>query len=113
MFSGKTDELIDRFESALANGTTIVAIKPARDGRHQPDRIISHSAREIPARSVSSADEVRALGTSSELLLIDEIQFFEPALGSALKSLRNQGVEIVAVGLDRDFRGEKFETTAQ
>ncbi len=113
MFSGKTDELIDRFERAVADGTTVVAIKPARDGRHQPDRIVSHSAREIPARSVGSADDVRALGTSSELVLIDEIQFFEPALGVALKSLRDQGVEIVAVGLDRDFRGENFETTAQ
>jgi thymidine kinase len=113
MFSGKTDELIDRFERALANGTTVVAIKPARDGRHLPDRIVSHSAREIPARSVGAVEDVRALGASNELVLIDEIQFFEPALGSTLKSLRDQGVEIVAVGLDRDFRREEFETTAQ
>jgi thymidine kinase len=113
MFSGKTDALIDRFERAIADGTTVVAIKPARDGRHLPDRIVSHSAREIPARSVDSAEDVRALGASNELVLIDEIQFFEPALSVALKALRDQGVEIVAVGLDRDFRREEFETTAQ
>lgn len=113
MFSGKTDELINRFERALSNGTTVVAIKPARDGRHLPDRIVSHSAREIPARSIASAEDVGLLGQSNELVLIDEIQFFEPALGVALKSLRDEGVEIVAVGLDRDFRREEFETTAQ
>jgi thymidine kinase len=113
MFSGKTDELINRFERALANGARVVAIKPARDGRHLPDRIVSHSGREIPAHSVGSVDDVRSLEGSSELVLIDEVQFFEPALGISLKSLRNQGVDIVAAGLDRDFRREEFETTAQ
>jgi thymidine kinase len=113
MFSGKTDELINRFERAVENGTSVVAIKPARDGRHLPDRIVSHSEREIPARSVGSAEDVHSLGVSAELLLIDEIQFFEPGLGVAVKALRDQGVEIVAVGLDRDFRRAEFEMTAQ
>jgi thymidine kinase len=113
MFSGKTDELINRFEHALEDGTRVVAIKPERDGRHLPDRIVSHSEREIPARSVGSAEDVRSLGDTAELLLIDEIQFFEPALRVALKSLLEQGVEIVAVGLDRDFLRQEFETTAQ
>jgi thymidine kinase len=45
-------------------------------------------------------------------VLIDEIQFFEPELELTLASLRDDGVEVVAVGLDRDFRGEEFETTA-
>ena len=113
MFSGKTDELIDRFDRALADGRSVVAIKPARDGRHLPDRIVSHSGREIPARSVGSAEDVQALGSSNELVLIDELQFFDPALCVTLKILRDQGVEIVAVGLDRDFRRQEFETTAQ
>jgi thymidine kinase len=113
MFSGKTDELINRFEHAVENGARVAAIKPARDGRHLPDRIVSHSGREIPARSVGSVEDIQSLGDSNELVLIDEIQFFEPTLGVALSSLRDQGVEIVAVGLDRDFRREEFETTAQ
>jgi thymidine kinase len=113
MFSGKTDELINRFERATENGTRVVAIKPARDGRHVPDRIVSHTEREIPARSVGPVEDFHSLGVSTELLLIDEIQFFEPDLGVVLKALRDQGVEIVAVGLDRDFRRAEFETTAQ
>lgn len=113
MFSGKTDALIDRFEEALARGANVVAVKPARDGRHRPDRIVSHSGRDIPARAVGAAEDVPALGASNGLLLIDEIQFFEPTLSIALKFLRGQGVGVVAVGLDRDFRREEFETTAQ
>jgi thymidine kinase len=112
MFSGKTDALIARYERARGAGTTVVAFKPARDERHSPDRIVSHSAREIPAVSVGSPGEVAALGATHELVLIDEIQFFEPELGPRLASLRAEGVEVVAVGLDRDFRGEEFETTS-
>lgn len=112
MFSGKTDRLITRFERARAAGTKVVALKPARDGRHAPDRIVSHSGREIPAVSVRSLVEVDDLGRANELVLIDELQFFEPELGATVASLRAAGVEILAVGLDRDFRREEFETTA-
>jgi thymidine kinase len=112
MFSGKTDELIARHEAARAAGASVVAFKPTRDARHVPDRIVSHSGREIPAASVGSGEELEALGRSHDLVLIDEIQFFEPELELTLASLRDDGVEVVAVGLDRDFRGEEFETTA-
>jgi len=112
MFSGKTDALITRYEHARSAGTTVVAFKPARDARHLPDRIVSHSGREIPAGSVGSPDEVARLGEGRDLVLIDEIQFFEPKLRAAVASLRAEGAEVVAVGLDRDFRGEEFETTA-
>jgi thymidine kinase len=112
MFSGKTDRLIARFDRAREEALTVVALKPARDGRHLPDRIVSHSGREIPARAVRSADDVRAVGEPAGLVLIDEIQFFDPELGPALDWLRARGVAIVAAGLDRDFRGEEFETTA-
>ncbi|MDX6474907.1 MAG: Thymidine kinase, partial [Gaiellaceae bacterium] len=39
MFSGKTDALIARFESARVAGREVTALKPARDGRHSPDRV--------------------------------------------------------------------------
>src|SRR2546421_12908574 len=67
MFSGKTDALITRHEHARGAGTTVVAFKPVRDARHAPDRIVSHSGREIPAVSVGSPDEVAVLGGSREL----------------------------------------------
>ena len=104
MFSGKTDELIRRYETAIG----AVAVKPVRDGRHPPDRIVSHSGREIPARSVASLADVDA----HHLVLVDEVQFFDPSLASAVEALRASGSDVVAVGLDRDFRGDEFETTA-
>jgi thymidine kinase len=108
MFSGKTDTLIARYERARAEHRDVVAVKPARDGRHAPDRIISHSGREIPARSVSSLDEVGA----HAVVLIDEIQFFDAELAGVVDAMRARGSDVVAVGLDRDFRRQPFETTA-
>jgi len=108
MFSGKTDALIARYEQARDEGRTAVAFKPARDGRHAPDRIVSHSGRSIPACAVASLQG----GDDADLVLIDEIQFFGPELAAAVDALRARGADVVAVGLDRDFRGEPFETTA-
>ena len=81
--------------------------EPARDGRHAPDRIVSHSGHSIPARAVASLQ----VGDDADLVLIDEIQFFGPELATAVDALRARGADVVAVGLDRDFRGEPFETT--
>jgi thymidine kinase len=112
MFSGKTDELIDRYEAARDGDASILAVKPARDSRHPSDRIVSHSGREMPAQSVTSAAELRTGAPASGLVLIDEIQFFEPSLAETIRELRARGLNVVAVGLDLDFRGEEFETTA-
>jgi thymidine kinase len=112
MFSGKTDRLIARFDRAYAAGVSALAFKPIRDGRHSSDRIVSHSGLEIPAVAVGSVEEVAERGRSHELVLLDEIQFFEPELAATVDTMRGDGIEIVAVGLDRDFRGIEFETTA-
>src|SRR5215813_7430273 len=104
MFSGKTDALIDRYEAARERGRTVLAVKPERDSRHPADRIVSHSGREVPASSVGRADDVRDEASSADLVLIDEIQFFRPELRETVVALTAGGADVVAVGLDRDFR---------
>jgi thymidine kinase len=113
MFSGKTDELIRRFEAALEEGRAVVALKPARDTRHAADLIVSHSSKQIPAVSVASAEAIPAAALGSSLVLIDEVQFFDETLQTAIAGLRAEGAEVVAVGLDYDFRGQSFATTRE
>jgi thymidine kinase len=111
MFSGKTDELINRFELATAEGAPVVAIKPARDTRDPADLIVSHSGRRIPATAIASVDEIREVGEGRAVVLIDEIQFFDPPLREAVVALRQSGGDVVAAGLDLDFARAPFETT--
>jgi thymidine kinase len=111
MFSGKTDVLIDRYE---ASGPVVptVAVKPARDTRHPPGRITSHAGRSVPATSLVDPSELSAFADRAELVLVDEVQFFDERLIAATESLRRRGVAVVAVGLDLDFRRKPFPTTA-
>lgn len=111
MFSGKTDELIRRFEVGVAGGRDVIALKPARDDRHPRDEIVSHSLNRIAAVSVSSASEIVSTAAGQSLVVIDEIQFFDDALRIAVDDVRAAGSDVLAVGLDYDFRGEAFAAT--
>jgi thymidine kinase len=107
MFSGKTDELIRRARAARAAGRTAVVAKPAIDTRHPPDVLVSHSGERIDAVTVARSADL--LGLDADTLLVDEVQFFDDELPAVLERI---GVDVVATGLDLDFRREPFPTTA-
>ena len=107
MFSGKTDELIARVRGV----PNAAVFKPSVDTRHPPDRIVSHSGASIPARAVESSAELTAAARSAPLVAVDEVQFFDDELLDAVDLLRADGSDVVAAGLDLDFRREPFATT--
>src|SRR2546428_10695787 len=111
MFSGKTDAIIARFQECERSGVSVIAIKPARDTRHEPTSIVSHSGRKIPAHALEDVSAFAAATHQRDCVVIDEIQFFPTALSQALVDLREQGKRVVAAGLDLDFRRTPFETT--
>lgn len=111
MFSGKTDELIDRFGQAIEHGAHAIAFKPIRDTRNPAAYIVSHSGRRIPATSIADASELGDAAAGCEVVLIDEIQFYEPSLREIVEALRAAGRDVVAAGLDLDFRRAPFVTT--
>jgi thymidine kinase len=45
----------------------------------------------------------------SEVIGIDEAQFFDPGLVEACQRLADQGKRVIVAGLDKDFRGTPFE----
>jgi thymidine kinase len=107
MFSGKSDELIARVRRAQ----NAAVFKPAVDTRHPPDRVVSHSGASIPARAVESTAELLAAARGAPLVAVDEVQFFDEGLVDAIELLRGDGGDVVAAGLDLDFRREPFATT--
>ena len=107
MFSGKTDELIRRARDSDA----ALVVKPAVDTRHPGDVLVSHGGASIPAVTVAGTAELVDAVAGIEQLFVDEVQFFEADLADVVDRLRTIGVEVVAAGLDLDFRREPFATT--
>jgi len=109
MFSGKTEELIRRVRRALHARRRVRVFKHALETRSEPAEIRSHDGRVYEALSVASGAELlERVGWDTDLLALEEAQFFEEDIVEVLQSLADAGCEAVVAGLDTDFRGEPF-----
>ncbi|MGE5506980.1 MAG: thymidine kinase [Chitinophagales bacterium] len=109
MFSGKSEELIRRLKRARIARLKMQVFKPAIDDRYAIDDIVSHDGYKIQAISVATAAEIMAqVDDDTEVVAIDEVQFFDPEIVTVCTRLANQGRRVILAGLDQDFRGEPF-----
>src|SRR5262252_1839024 len=110
MFSGKSEELIRRLRRAMIAKQRVQIFKPAIDDRYGVTEIVSHSEMRLPSISVASSDELLArLDSRTEVVGVDEAQFFDPGLVAACQRMADQGKRVIVAGLDKDYRGEPFE----
>jgi len=114
MFSGKSEELIRRLRRAQIAKRKVQIFKPRIDNRYGNDHITSHSSMQIQAENVGSSrellDKVRA---DTEVVGIDEGQFFDPELPAVATTLADQGKRVIIAGLDQDYLGKPFEPMPQ
>lgn len=112
MFSGKSEELIRRLRRAKYANQKVVAFKHASDDRYDDTKLASHSQNFIEGIPVGSVEEMEELILTkycdSEVIGIDEVQFFGEKVVSLVEKLANMGKRVVVAGLDQDFRGEPF-----
>ncbi|HHW15544.1 MAG TPA: thymidine kinase [Firmicutes bacterium] len=109
MFSGKSEELIRRLKRARIARQKIQVFKPTIDDRYSFADVVSHDGDKIEAVSVKSAAEILPLvEDDTEVVAIDEVQFFDPEIVTVCQRLANQGRRVILAGLDQDFRGEPF-----
>jgi thymidine kinase len=114
MFSGKSEELIRRLRRAQIARQRVQIFKPAVDGRFADDHIVSHSALRIPSESArTSADLLSLVRKDTEVVGIDEGQFFDAELPTVCAALADRGVRVIVAGLDQDYLGKPFEPMPQ
>jgi thymidine kinase len=114
MFSGKSEELIRRLRRAQIARQKVQIFKPAIDARYSEHHIVSHSALRIESQLVASATEILALvELGTEVIGIDEGQFFDQALVQVANQLADQGKRVIVAGLDMDYLGKPFEPMPQ
>jgi thymidine kinase len=109
MFSGKTDELIRRVKRALLARQRVQAFKPRIDDRYHPTRIVSHEAVAVDAVAVATSTSLeQRVKDDTQVVAIDEAQFFDRGIIDVCERLANRGMRIIAAGLDQDFLGRPF-----
>src|SRR5438876_11910916 len=100
MFSGKSEELIRRLRRAQIARQKVQIFKPLVDNRFSEDHIVSHSDMRIGSETVKSSEElVQQVHTDTEVVGIDEGQFFDPDLPAACNTLADRGKRIIVAGL--------------
>jgi thymidine kinase len=114
MFSGKSEELIRRIRRAQIARQKVQVFKPSIDNRYGQDDIVSHSDMRIPSTSVSTSDQIVAqVADDTEVVGIDEGQFFDLNLPAACNTLADRGKRVIVAGLDQDYLGRPFEPMPQ
>lgn len=109
MFSGKTEELIRRIRRALYARRTVHVFKPMLDTRTEHTVIRSHNGVLHEAVTVANSAELLAsVHPATDLIAVEEAQFFDPEIVAVCQKLANRGHQVVVGGLDMDFRGCPF-----
>jgi thymidine kinase len=114
MFSGKSEELIRRLRRAQIARQKVQIFKPMVDTRYADDHIVSHSEMRIPSRAVRTSRELLDLVEGdTEVVGIDEGQFFDQDLPAVVNTIANRGKRVIVAGLDQDYLGKPFEPMPQ
>ncbi len=108
MFSGKTEELIRRLRRAQFAKQKVEIFKPAIDTRYHEQEVVSHNSTSIQSTPVPSSSTILLLANDSDVVGIDEAQFFDEEIVHVCNQLANNGIRVIVAGLDMDYTGKPF-----
>lgn len=109
MFSGKSEELIRRLRRAKISRKRVQVFKPTLDDRYAHDEIVSHGDQRMKSDVVNSAGEIlQKLDWRTQVVGIDESNFFGPDLVDVAGQLADTGKQVIIAGLDTDYLGRPF-----
>ena len=108
MFSGKTEELIRRMKRAKFARQKVEIFKPTIDVRYSEEEVVSHEGNSILSTPVDSSASILLMGQESDVVGIDEAQFFDEHIVEVCNELANRGIRVIVAGLDLDFKGNPF-----
>src|SRR5699024_7067551 len=77
--------------------------------RYAAASVVSHNGTSIIAHPIKKAAEIfQRIDDSTDVVGIDEAQFFDEQFISITDELANRGIRAIAAGLETDFRGVPF-----
>ena len=110
MFSGKSEELIRRLTRARIARQRVQVFKPKIDARYSEVEVVSHGGLRLTALSVTGSKEIlEFVDARTEVVGIDEAQFFDSGLVDVANRLADLGKRVIVAGLDQDYLGRPFD----
>jgi thymidine kinase len=110
MFSGKSEELIRRVTRSKIARIPVQVFKPQLDNRYAEGEVVSHSSLRVSAESVEgSLEMLRAIHDATQVIGVDEAQFFDDGLVEIVDNLAAKGKQVIIAGLDTDYLRRPFE----
>ncbi|MBX3119887.1 MAG: thymidine kinase [Fimbriimonadaceae bacterium] len=109
MFAGKSEELIRLARRALYAKKKVQVFKPVIDARYHESMVVTHMGVKLEAIPVSSIAELEnKIAQESQVICIEEAQFFDDSIVDLCVELADKGKHVVCAGLDQDFRRKPF-----
>ena len=109
MFSGKSEELIRLLRRAVIARQRVQVFKPVLDDRYSASDVVSHTQIRMRCEAVERSREIlERLDPRTEVVGVDEGQFFDDDLPDVCSHLANLGKRVIVAGLDMDYRGVPF-----
>ena len=110
MYCGKTEELIRQVKRATIGKKKIQIFKHNIDIRYGKEKkLYSHAGMAFDSDMVGSVDEfMKEIKKETEIVAIDEAQWFGPQLVDAVKKLLDMGKHVIVSGLAMTFDRQPF-----
>lgn len=108
MFSGKTEELLRRLKRAQIAKLNVEIFKPKTDTRYDETAVVSHDLNSVESTPVETSTAILLLKPDTQVVGIDEAQFFDDNLPEVCNQLAQKGIRVIIAGLDMDFMGKPF-----
>ena len=110
MFSGKSEELIRRVTRSVIARIPVQVFKPSLDDRYAVNEVVSHSSLSVAAEPIDdSAQLLHSVEDRTQVIGIDEGQFFDENLVEVVDLLAAAGKQVIIAGLDLDYLRRPFE----
>ncbi|MCX6793980.1 MAG: thymidine kinase [Candidatus Gottesmanbacteria bacterium] len=110
MFCGKTEELIRQIRRAAIAKKKIQVFKHAIDTRYGNDKkLFSHAGVSFESEVISSPKQILTkLHPKTEIIAIDEAQWFGDGLIAVIETLLKKGKKVLVAGLALTYDREPF-----
>lgn len=109
MYAGKSEELIRLARRSLYAKKRVQVFKPSIDDRYHQTMVVSHMGVQHEAETAKNTAELRdKLRKDTQVLLIEEVQFFDMKIVDFCVEAADRGVDVICAGLDQDFRRQPF-----